>query len=92
MAPPALQKSKTQDQLKNAPVRGARVPVQSDTIDMARVGLGLYVAVAGDVKLTGSDGSDFLMIDVAPGVWHALEFIRVWSTGTDATGILVGNG
>lgn len=92
MPPPPLQKSKTQDQLKNASVRGARIPLQSDTIDMNRVGLGIFVGVAGDVKVTGVDGSDYIMLNLAAGVWHPCEVTRVWTTGTDATDLLVGNG
>lgn len=89
MPPP---NSKIQDEHKKSPIRGAFVPILSDTIDLQKVGLGLYVGVAGDVKVRGIDGSDYTMVGLVAGVWHPCEIVRVFSTGTAATSILVGNG
>ncbi len=88
----AAPKSKTQDQLKRNPVEGAFTPVQSDTVNLTRVGRGLYIGGAGNVKVTGIDGVDYVMVALAVGTWHPCEIIRVWSTGTTGTDILCGNG
>jgi hypothetical protein len=85
-------KAKRQDQLKHGPIRGAFTPARSDTIDLHRVGLGIYVGGTGDVKVTGIDGSEYVMLNIAAGVWHPCEVTRVWDAGTDATDILCGNG
>jgi hypothetical protein len=92
MPPPELQKSRRQENLKHGPIRGAFTPIQSDTIDLHRVALGIYVGVAGDVKVTGVDGDDYVMVELTAGVWHPCEIVRVWTIGTAATGILCGNG
>jgi hypothetical protein len=64
----------------------AVTPNDSTTIDVTRA---LNVAVAGNVKVTMSDGTDITWYLVA-GVLHPLSVNRVWSTGTTATGIVAG--
>jgi hypothetical protein len=51
----------------------------------------LYVGVSGDVAIRNMEGDAITMENVAAGVWHAVNFRRVLSTGTDATGIIGGH-
>lgn len=61
-----------------------------DAVDVDNPGFGLWVGVAGNVKITTQDDSTFTLPNVAAGFWHPQSVKRVWATGTDATDILVG--
>ena len=48
----------------------------------------LYITTGGTIKITMLDGS-VLTLTVDDFTWLPLEVVKVWSTGTDATGIFV---
>lgn len=53
-----------------------------------RVTRGLYVGVAGDVKVDMADSSTVTFTGLASGMVHPLAVKRVYATGTTATGII----
>ena len=61
---------------------------KSDSINELYPGF-LYVGGTGDVKVTTLDGDSVLFTALAAGVVHPILVKRVWSTGTDATGLLL---
>jgi hypothetical protein len=64
----------------------------SDTADVPlTVARGLYVGVAGDVSVILAENTAPVTIPgLAAGIWHPMAVRRVRSTGTTATGIVVG--
>ena len=60
----------------------------NDSADIASC-RALLVGVAGDVKVTYKNGETDTVY-LAAGMWHGMEVLRVWSTGTTATGIHAG--
>lgn len=71
-----------------APAQYAADVTPSDSADLAMTTRGLYVGVAGNVKITLAGGSTVTLTDLASGVVHPLRVSRVWSTDTTATGIV----
>jgi hypothetical protein len=62
----------------------------SDTVKIGRPVRGFQVGVAGDVALEYADGSTAVWPACAAGIIHPhVDFVRVLSTGTTATGIVV---
>jgi len=59
-----------------------------DTNELVRVTRGIYVGVAGDVKVEFYSGDIVTFKDLAAGVIHPLRVKRVYETGTDATDIV----
>ncbi|MGB3714492.1 MAG: hypothetical protein WA996_08695 [Candidatus Promineifilaceae bacterium] len=59
-----------------------------DTNDLATPTRGLYVGVAGDVKVDSLDGNAVTYTELMAGVIHAISCTRVYSTGTAATNIV----
>lgn len=57
----------------------------TDTIEQTR---GLYVGTAGDLVATMADGNDATFANLAAGIVHPLQVIRVKATGTAAADIL----
>ena len=49
---------------------------------------GLYVGVSGDVKVVMIGGETVTFVGLAAGVIHPIRVNLVFSTGTDATGIV----
>lgn len=49
---------------------------------------GIYVGVAGDLKVDMADGSTITFTNLASGVVHPLSVKRVYAAGTTATGIV----
>lgn len=68
----------------------ASIATQSDTVDLEKPGIGIYVGGSGDVKVTTYDGDDITMVGLVAGVWHPIQAKRVWVTGTTASSILLG--
>lgn len=68
----------------------AAAVVPSDTDDLDAAGIGLYVGVAGDVKIDTLEGDTVTMVGLVAGVWHPIQAKRVYATDTTATSILVG--
>jgi hypothetical protein len=51
----------------------------------------LYVAVQGDVSYVKWDGTTQLLSALAAGVFHPIYSVMINSSGTTATGIVVGS-
>jgi hypothetical protein len=51
---------------------------------------GFIVGVSGDVKITGTDGATGVLPSCQAGTIYPVPFTRMWSTGTTASGTLVG--
>lgn len=49
---------------------------------------GVYVAASGDLHVLMANGDEVTFVDLAAGVVHPLSVVRVYSTNTDATGII----
>lgn len=65
--------------------------VPSDTIDLATgITKGIWVDVSGTLKVKLASGSDITLASVIAGTWHPMSVIRVYATGTSATGIKAG--
>lgn len=62
----------------------------SDTVDIPQgVTTALNCAAAGTVKVTYATGIvDTVYLNA--GIWAQMEVIRVWNTGTSATGVVAG--
>ena len=72
-----------------SPIERSVTVTPNDSADLTNVTRALLVDVAGAVKVTYLDGTTDDSY-LAAGVWHAMRAVRVWSTGTDATGIHAG--
>jgi hypothetical protein len=59
-----------------------------DTNYLAKPIRALYVGASGDVKITDLAGTAITLVGLAAGVFHPVCAIRVYSTGTTATGIV----
>ncbi len=70
------------------PIESASVVTTSDSTNLTNVTRGLYVGVAGDVKVTLSSGNVITIKNLAAGVVHPFRVSRVWATGTTATDIV----
>lgn len=64
------------------------VPITPSDTTIIRPTLGIYVGVAGDVKVDMQDGSTVTFTGLAAGMFHGISVKRVYATGTTATGIL----
>lgn len=60
----------------------------SDTVDLALTSRALNVAAAGTVRLS-TLGGDVVTVFVAAGTAFPVRAVRIWQTGTTATGIVV---
>ena len=70
------------------PILGATIA--SDATNYTKLLRGISFAVAGAIKVTTADG-DAVVIPadaLVAGVVHPVKFVRLWSTGTAATGIV----
>lgn len=66
----------------------AIVAATSDTVDLpGGIANGLYIGVAGALKIRGADGVDVTFPNVIAG-YLPIKAKRVWATGTAATGIM----
>ncbi len=63
----------------------------NDGVDLARPAGWLMVAVAGNVKVSLADGSSGVLPGLVPGVFYPGPFLRIWASGTTATGIVAGD-
>lgn len=70
-----------------SPVTGAAAITPSDSADLPECTLNLYVGTAGAAKLTMFDGSVVTYAALAAGR-HPIRVVRVWATGTTATGLV----
>ena len=58
----------------------------SDSVDLAQATTALGVATPGTVRVTTVDGSTSDVV-IHPGQVFPIRVLRVWTTGTTATGI-----
>lgn len=70
-----------------APAAAAAAVTPHDTNNIAPT-RGLYVGVAGDVKVVMLDGTTVTFTALAAGIVHPLTVVRVFSTNTTATNIV----
>lgn len=65
--------------------------VASNSVDLTIAAMGISFAVAGAIKINDGTGTTVVIpVDaLAAGVQHSLVITRLWSTGTDATGIVL---
>lgn len=73
-----------------APASHAALVTPSDSADLAYVTRAISFAAAGAIKVTTLGGETLVIPDgaLAAGVMHAVEWVRIWATDTDATGIV----
>lgn len=62
-------------------------PADSDLV--GGVARGIYIDVAGTVKVTTAAGTVTTYSNLIVGAWHGMMISRVWATGTTASGIKV---
>lgn len=70
------------------PCANAAAVTAHDTNELAHYSRGLYVGVAGNVKVTTVGGDAVTFVGLAAGVIHPIRAKIVWSTGTAATSIV----
>lgn len=95
MALTILDVNKLDPNMKTGPTRimSGVVRTLEPTLD---VGYGefmtwIYVGVAGDVSYVKWDGTTQILSNLAGGVFHPIYSIQINSSGTTATGIIVGS-
>lgn len=76
--------------MRDDTITKAAAVVPSDTDDLTFPGIGLYVGVTGDVKITTLEDDTITMVGLVAGLWHPIHAKKVFSTDTTATSILVG--
>jgi hypothetical protein len=64
---------------------GAVTPSDTTNISATRA---LYVGSSGDVRVQMLDGTVITLTNLAAGILHPLQVIRVYETGTTAAGII----
>lgn len=64
---------------------GSVTPSDSANIDPTR---GIYVGASGDLRVMMVNGDIITFSDIAAGIVHPLQVVRVYSTSTTATGIV----
>lgn len=51
----------------------------------------LYVGTTGNISYTKWDGTDQTLVGLQAGIWHHILSLRINSSGTTATNIVVGS-
>jgi hypothetical protein len=74
--------------LSHYPALNAFAVTPSDSVDLAHVARGVYVAVEGTLTVTTYNGDTVTFTALAAGILHNITATRIWSTGTAATGIV----
>lgn len=70
-----------------SPAARVQAVVPSDTSDLALVSRALNVAQSGSVQVTTVGGTT-AQVYIAAGIPFPIRTVRVWATGTTATGIV----
>lgn len=71
-----------------SPARNAAEITPHDTNDLALVTRGIYVGVAGNLKVETANGDVVTFVDLAAGMIHPIMCKQVYATGTTATDIV----
>ena len=87
--PASSRKNRIEPQYLTGPITHGKNAILSDTIDMPFDARGIYLGVAGDVKLITPAGSILLLKNLVAGVIHPIETRRVFNSGTTATNIVL---
>jgi hypothetical protein len=91
--PAAADGYKNRNPERTDPIRKAfAIAAGDDANDLAVATRGLYLGVAGTIKVTFADDADanpVVVPNLAAGVWHPMSVKRVWATGTGA-GVFAG--
>lgn len=74
--------------LSTSPGEHAFAVTPHDTNALAYATRGIYVGVAGNVKVTTVGGEAVTFVGLAAGVIHPIAAIIIWSAGTTATSII----
>lgn len=69
-------------------IRNATAISPHDTNDLDIATKAIYCGVGGDLKITLAAGGTVTLKNLSYGVWHPIEAIRVFATGTTATDII----
>lgn len=67
---------------------GAAAITTSDSADLATAALGIYVGVAGDVKVDMVNGDSAIVFKAAPVGILRVHAKKVYATGTTATNLV----
>lgn len=70
------------------PLEGGFSVTPDDNTDFPKKTRAIYVGTTGDLAVVMANGNTITFTDIAAGVFHPLQVIRVLSTGTTATGII----
>lgn len=70
------------------PAEHAFAVTPHDTTSLTHTTRGIYVGVAGNVKVTMIGGEAVTFVGLAAGVIHPIAAIIIWSAGTTATSII----
>jgi hypothetical protein len=57
--------------------------------DVTPASTGIYVGVAGDLKVDLVNGGTVVLKDLVAGVWHPIRAKKIYAVGTLATDIVV---
>ena len=71
-----------------SPPVDADVIVPSNTVNLDQVTRAIYVGVVGDVRVLMLGGTDVTFTNMAAGIMHPMRVVRVYVTGTTATGLV----
>jgi len=80
-----------QETTNSTPPQNALAVTPSNTVDLLNFTRGIYVGVAGDVKvkMAGARGDeDVTFVGLAAGIIHPMVVKRIFATGTAATSIV----
>lgn len=69
------------------PINSAAAVTPDDAADLAQVTRAIYVGETGDLRVTLISGEVAIFVAAGSG-WHPIRVMRVWATGTTATGLL----
>ncbi len=71
-----------------SPAFGAVAITPSDDTDLTFVTRGIYVGVAGNLKVDMEDGTTVIFVGLAAGMIHPIRAKRIYATLTTATSIV----
>ena len=70
------------------PGQNAASVTPNDSTDLSYCSRGVYVGAQGNLKVTLVGGDTVTFVGLAAGIVHPIRAMRIWSTGTTATGII----
>ncbi len=73
-----------------SPIGGGFAIIPSDVNDLESIARGIYVGGTGDLRVRMVNDDVVTWPALAAGIIHPMQIIRVYATGTTATGIVGG--